>query len=76
MAAPINATGVTGATGATAPPLPPITIVINKAQFEAAVQQYLNLSPAKAELDVIKSLSWPSAASPQPFGLLWQMWRP
>ena len=64
MAAPINATGVTGATRATAPPLPPITIVINKAQFEAAVQQYLNLSPAKAELDVIKSLSWPSCCIP------------
>jgi len=64
MASPINATGATGATGAPAPSVPAITIQINKAQFEAAVQQYLNLSPAKAELAVIKSLDWPKCCVP------------
>lgn len=63
MASPINLTGATGSTGTT-PSVPPITISINKEQFEAAVQQYLNLSPAKAELTIIKSLNWPSCCVP------------
>lgn len=63
MASPINVTGATGSIGTT-PSVPPITITINKAQFEAAVAQYLNLSPAKAELAVIKTLDWPKCCVP------------
>ena len=57
MTAPLNATGAT-------PTPSPIIVTINKDQFEAAVQQYLNLSPVKAELTVIKSLAWPKCCVP------------
>jgi hypothetical protein len=57
MTAPLNVTGTTPAPS-------PIIVTINKAQFEAAVQQYLDLSPVKAELTVVKSLAWPKCCVP------------
>ena len=60
MSAPLT---VTGATGATAPQKA-FTVQINKAGFLASVQQYLDLSPVKAEVLVIKKLSWPGCLLP------------
>jgi hypothetical protein len=58
-------TPLTGPTGPTAPvKAPAITIQISKADLIAAVNQYLDSSPIKAEILVMKKLSWPGAALP------------